>query len=271
MYLVSFFQEQRGDRLGGWTFSLHNQQNDVTALIASINTMRARLEAFLGVGCGIVKARYSVLPGFRIADEVLFSPPSTSDPGAWSDKPSSADYQTSAVGLRLIGTGTYRVSQSVRGGRDRYISKAGRVDPALKIDPFFLELRAALSNTGQQWCLYVLDKFRPKVLIQAISSAGVVSSNSHGFATNDKVRVQRVKQGKYPNKIWDIIKLDDNSFQLSGFSDPVVGSFYYCRGAIARKQLYTAVGITDLKVVRATSHKTGRPTDLLSGKSKIRR
>lgn len=272
MFHVSFFLQQRGDRTGGWTFNLWNQLTDETQLRFAIAAMGSAIQIGTGLGCNVLKARYSQAGSFRIADEFKFV--FTTDIG--TDHDDNADYQTTAVNLRLMGAGKYNVNVWLSGIKDGFVFDAGRLNPAYNTSPSFQGIKTELTTPAKGWCLYALLKTRPKKLIESISNTGLVKSTAHGLTstvlgdpTNPQVRVQRVKQNKYPNAIWSIVRVDADNFQLVGFDDPTPGG-YKVKKAIVRPQVFGPVTIADVKPIRATSHRRGRPTDLLSGKAKAK-
>jgi hypothetical protein len=228
--------------------------------------MAAALQSLTGAGCNVVKARYTLSDSFRAADEVKFAYATEPDP---AHPEFAADYQTSAVGMRFLADGRYKVTQSLRGIDDRFIVNAGRLDDIFKTNVSFLNFAALATNGTKGWKLLVLLKTRPKKKVSAISNTGVVTAAAHGFDGTLPIRVSRVKKNKYPNKIWSIGSVTADTFQLIGFDDPTPGG-YALRFAIARPQLFGPLQIAGVQAIRATSHKTGRPTDLLSGKSKTK-
>jgi hypothetical protein len=262
----SFFFQQRGDRTGGWTFNLWNTNDDVAALTPLLNVMAAKLQAVTGKGCNVVKVRYSKFPGFREADEILYS--YAGELGT-DVEDLNADYQTTSVHLQMLGVPNYKVTQWLSGISDKYVYRAGRLNPAFKGLKEFKALVAELTSGGNAWTLWVLDKSRAKKVVKAISNTGVVQCTGHGFDGTTDVRVSRVKGNTYPNRIWRVENIDTNSFQLIGFSSPIQGGFD-CTKAIARLQTYINKAISGVNAKRATSHRRGKPTDLLSGKSKTR-
>jgi hypothetical protein len=263
MQKVSFFFLQRGDRTGGWTFNLWNTVDDKTSLEPKIKSMAEKLQNATGGGCNVVKARYSKDGDFRVADEVKFA----YDAGLATDEPVNADYQTTAVGLRFLGNPNYKVTQWLSGIADKYIINAGRLADSFKSSVAFKGVQKETTTAANGWTLRVLDKTRPKKTVSAISDLGIVTCTGHGFDGTKLIRISRVKGNKYPNQIWTIEVQDPNTFKLVGFADPSPGG-YMLKTAIARPQLFTPVAITDLIPFRATSHKRGRPIDLLTGKGK---
>lgn len=265
LYRVNVFFQQRGDRTGGWTTNFWNNADDDATVRSRINKLAGKLNALAGKGCVVTKARYAVSPGFRIADEILY----TYSDALGSDPAKMADYQTSAVGVQLTGVGKYKVAIWLSGQDDQAIQRAGRLDGSFKTDPLWADVVTLLKSGTEGWILNVLNKARPKKDITRVTAPNTFTCPAHGFDGSHRIRISRIKGVGRPTGLWKITNITTNTFDLVGYTiaDPATLTI---KNAIAREELFLTVAIADVIAKRATSHKRGRPTDLLGGRPKTR-
>jgi hypothetical protein len=262
-YHVAVFYQQKGDRTGGWTTNFWNSASDDPTIIAATNKLVALLENLAGEGCNVSKARYAQTPAFRVADEILYQYATTVTGSETAD----ADYQNTAVGVVMQGAGKYKVNIWLSGNSDSSIAKAGRLQPRFAASPQFKALATYLTRGGDGWTLRVKDKARPKKKVTVIAANGTITCPNHGFDGTNTVTISRVKGPGRPRGSWAITNITTNTFDLVGFTIPVPAALNI-KTTIAREDIFTSVPIISVVAKRATSHRRGRPTDLLSGKPK---
>jgi hypothetical protein len=97
----------------------------------------------------------------------------------------------------------------------------------------------------------------------------VITITAHGFTDLDLVRISRVRGDPRSNRVWRINRIDTDTFSLIGWVELAV-AFPYLGGGTAVAQVYSFRPIVQAEVVRATSHRTGRPSGLLGGRRRRR-
>jgi hypothetical protein len=264
LYRVSFFYQQKGDRTAGWTTNLYNDASDDATIIARGRKLAALLNKLAGKGCSVVKFRYAQTPAFRVADEVLLT---YSSALAAAGSQLNADYPNTAVGVVLIGAGKYKVNIWLSGNDDSAVIDAGRLSDSFRTDPDWAALQTYLLKGGDGWVMRCKNKSRPSKPVTGITAAGTVNCPGHGFDGTNTVVISRIKGIGRPRGSYRITNITTNTFDLANYTGsampPLVGRF-----AQAREDIYIAVAIAGTMSKRATSHKRGKPIDLLSGKSK---
>lgn len=263
LYRVSVFYEQRGDRSGGWTTNFWNSTTSEEAIVTRTNKLVELLQNVTGGGCNVVKARYAVVPGFRVADEIKYTYAGT----IGSDELFNADYQTTAVGVRLVGPGKYGVNVWLSGNDDFAVRDAGRLAARFKSSRPWKALQKYLVQGGDGWVLRVKNKGRVSKAVSSITATGTVTATAHGFDGTNLVTISRIKGEGRPRGSWRISNITTNTFDLIGYANANAPNLK-TRYAIAREDVFVAVAIEEVKAVRATSHVRGKPTDLLTGKKK---
>jgi len=264
-FRVSIFFAQQSDLLSGWSENFWNGATDLAPVKAAGNALALALNAFHGLQSVLTTMRISDPDRFRLVDITRFAlspqPPSRGD--------LSSDFVNTAALLKLVGAGNYVTTQWLRGIPDGDIAFGGRWSPLAGSLTRFNAVRGLLLSGSNNWQLRRQDRTVPKKVIQAISQAGVVTVANHGYTTNDKVRISRSKGTFVVNKVWQIVSLDTNTFQLIGFQTPTIPAVYLGNGT-AQKQVPIYVAITDASIPRASSHRSGRPFGQSSGRRKRR-
>jgi len=265
-FRVSFFFTVQQALTSGWSENYYNQKTDATQVLAVAEDLRGSLLRAKGQGVYCPRIRVSDLGNFR---SIRFA----SYPGAVQVGPTGTglvDYVNTAALFVLLGNPNYKQQQWYRGVPDNCIDQGGFWDPTAQEVRLINTIFGKLSNAGNGWSLRNLDKNVAKVSVSAITTAGVVTAPGHGLLTNDITRISRVITPTSINKLWRVIKIDNDTFSLVGFTTlttaPIVGL-----NTSSRKQSYTFVSISGGRVERATSHKTGRPFGLSIGRRRTRR
>jgi hypothetical protein len=263
LYRVSVFFQQKGDRTGGWTTNFWNNADSDAVVVTRINALTTLMQNMAGFGCDVVKARYAVVPGFRVADEVLYT--YNTVPG--TNTGVNADYQNTAVGVRLIGAGKYVANIWISGTPDQAVANAGRLQGQFTASASWKAFSKYLVSGGDGWIMYCLDKGRAKKGVTGIAINGTVTCPAHGFDGTLPVAISNVHGPGRPRGYFRITNITPTTFDLVGYSNPLAPALTI-KKAIARAQTFLQVAIASVVAKRATSHKRGRPTDLLSGKPK---
>lgn len=273
-FRVSYFTIQQTGKLGGWSQNFWNSASDLSVTKANAESLYSKM--------GLIQGAQPYMPAYRISDITTFrNVTNVLHPGATSVPVSSsnpdADYPSTALSLKMTAALNYVTRQWLRGLPDQIIALSGTYQPSrlpgytTKINNFFAELK--LPSNG--WSMHVLDRsVLPKVLTNVVVASGVVTVPNHGFGASGDVVKVRIKgtTGYRPlNAIWRSTIIDSNTIQLNFWtpqpSTVVIGG----ANPTARLQSYILVPIQNVEVVRATSHRTGRPTDLLGGRRRARR
>jgi hypothetical protein len=265
-FRVSIFFAQQSDLSSGWSENFWNTSADLSAVKTVGNTLALALNTFHGNQSILTTMRISDPSKFRLVDITRYALAGT----APSRGNLSSDFPNTAGLLVLTGAGNYVTRQWIRGLPDGDIAFAGRWSPISGSVTAFGTVRGLLLSGSNGWALRRQDRTVPKKVIQAITQAGVVTVSTHGYNTNDRIRISRCKGTFAVNKVWQIVVIDANTFSLIGFVQPVIPAVYLGNGT-SQLQSAVYVGITDAKIDRATSHKTGRPFGLASGRRRVRK
>ncbi len=266
-YRVSFFLKQQGDLEFGWSLNFWYPGTQIASAVAAVTDLRAALFAMTGNGVQVPRVRISNIDNFRLIQLIRYP-----DESFGVTTPAiEADFVNTAFELVLTGANGAIVRQQIRGIKDGQIKDGGHYQPngnALGQLNAFLGL---LKSGG--WCLRVLTQAIPKPDVQGISATGVVTAPGHGLGVGVK-KVRLSRNGVLPtsfaiNRIWKAATIDANTFQLIEWVQPT-GFVFYKSGTYSI-QVYGYTTISDARVDRATSHKTGRPTALGSGRRKTRK
>jgi hypothetical protein len=86
------------------------------------------------------------------------------------------------------------------------------------------------------------------------------------------VRIKGYQIPRGINAVWRATVLTADTVQLNHWIAPTNPNVVaFGKNPTIRKQVYTYVSITGARIVRATSHYTGKPTELLGGRRRTRR
>ncbi len=257
-----FFSLTQGLKVGGWSINLYNNLTDLSAVRTATDSMQARLNTLTGNTVSCYAARIQDLLNFRAAVLVPygFTPPIGSSANANTDT-----FNTAA--LVKITDGARKVTRFwVRGLVDDAVTNNGSWLPTGAYKRQWNLFFAELTTAGKGWSQRKLDTSAPKTFVQQITPAGVVTSVGHGLIAGNLVRIGRVQNPKTLNKIFRVAaKIDNDNFSIVG-PPPMTGNAIVGASTYAQKQGYSFIGITTAEVERVSSHKTGRPFGLLSGR-----
>ena len=265
---VKFNWQQQSSKLGGWSTNFWSSLEDLSQVRAKANDLRTLLNAVTGAQVLTPSFTISSVTAPRRIENV-----ETPTTAVSVTEATDADYPSTALFFKVYGAGGYSTGQWLRGIPDQNISKSGTYQPAglyaLRMGSVF----GALKNPSNGWALRALDKNTAEKVIDGVALAtGIVSCPSHGYGAAGatlNVRLMGFSSPKILNKVWRITVIDSNSFKLAFWQVPtetaVTGN-----NPVARAQVYTFVQIGEAKVIRASSHYTGRPTGLLGGRRRRR-
>jgi hypothetical protein len=112
--------------------------------------------------------------------------------------------------------------------------------------------------------------------VQGVALAtGIVTAPAHGLGAFGAIVSVRIKGYQIPrgiNAVWRATVLTADTVQLNHWIAPTNPNVVaFGKNPTIRKQVYTYVSITGARIVRATSHYTGKPTELLGGRRRTRR
>lgn len=267
---VSFFNQQQSSKLGGWSENLWINEDNVDIVEANALVLRGLMSNAKGIQVILPSIRISSTPANRLVRNVTIP----TAPGSSSGGTPDADYPNTALQFKFTAAGGYSVTNWMRGIPDAQISNSGNYVPTGAYTSKINAMFAALKTSSNAWSLRVLDRTTPKQTVTKVDlTTGVVTCPAHGYGpagTTQRVRLQGFATPKVLNKIWRITVIDADTFQLAFWTalptQPVTGNNPY-----SRRQVYIFVQISGASVVRATSHRTGRPTGQLTGRRRAKR
>lgn len=264
-FRVSYFFVQQTARAGGWSENFWNGASDLNVAVTKANDLGNALLAVHGHTSYITAIRYSEVGAFRrvaVAEQTMTFNPQVGNAVV-------SDYPTTALLLRMNSAPNYVTNQWIRGIPDSQISAGGFYVPTGTFAQAANALFGVLTTGTNQWAMRVQDKSVPKKAIFSISNTGVVTVPNHGYFDGDYIRVSRVQGFKGANGVWKIQVVDTNSFQLLFWTAPPVGTPMY-GNPTAQKQIKTFISPVGAAFIRATEHKVGRPSGVLTGRRRTR-
>lgn len=267
-FRVTFFWQQQSSKLGGWSENFWSSLSDVSSVQTAALALRTLMDNAKGAQVVCNTIRISDAATFRNVQNVLIPGASTIPTTPSND----ADYPSTALQLKMKAAGNYSTTQWFRGIPDANVSNSGQYNPIPSYVSKISTIAAEITNSSKQWSVRVLDRtVLKKVVSNLAPTTGIVTCTAHGYGpagTTLKVRIQGFASPKVANKVWRITVIDADTFQLNFWqstSGPVSGN-----NPTARAQVYTYIQVSGLEVVRATSHRTGRPIGLLGGRRRRR-
>lgn len=264
-FRVSFFMQQKADLTAGWSENFWSNKIDLADVITTATALRNALMQIHGNQTFCETVRISDASNFRDVQILRFPNLSTPPTGGVQD----SDFYNVGALMRLKGGNNYIVRQIIRSTDDADINSGGRWNPRPATVTRLNALKAILTSASNAWVLRVQDRTVAKLVVGAITNAGVVTVAGHGYATNDSVRISRARGTFNVNQIWQINVIDANNFSLVGWVAPNPAGVYTGHGT-SQQQKKIFVQISDVTWPRAASHKSGRPFGLASGKQKTK-
>lgn len=266
-FRVSFFFIQASGRIGGWSENFWSSLTDLTTCQVKAASLKNLLNNLTGAQAYCARYRISDANTFR---NVITVELNTAGPQPVGSGNPDADYPSTALQLELRGAPNYKTNQWLRGLPDSVTTTSGTYNPPGYFLTAMSALIAELTSGSNQWSLNVLNVAVVPKLVSGLTNAGVVTCLGHGFATGARVRIKGFKGITGANRVWSITNLTVDTFSLNLYTPPV--GFSVVPGTpTARLQTYIQPQISGGRVVRVTSHKTGRPTGLLGGRRRTRR
>jgi len=263
---VKFNWQQQSAKLGGWSMNFWSNLADMSVVLTKADELRTALNNVTGaqVICSSFTVS-SVTPPRQF--ENIEKPTSVVAATATTD----ADYPSTALFLKNFGAGGYSTGQWIRGIPDANISNSGMYNPTSTYSGRMGTVFGILATPSNGWSMYALNKATEEKPITNLALAtGIVSCPAHGYGAAGAtltVRIMGFSSPRSVNRVWRITVIDENSFQLSFWHVPVETTVDG-NNPVARRQIYIFVPIASSKIIRATSHYTGRPTGLLGGRRK---
>jgi hypothetical protein len=265
-FRVTYFNQVQQTLLGGWSENFWHGSPDLAVVISRAEALKPIIDQLHGQEVVLQSVRISDAANFR--DVTIL--PGAAVSTATVTGANTTDYVTTSALLKVKSVDNYVTRQWIRGVRDSAVGFDGAWKPGGTYLTDWKKFLAEIAAASNGWSLRVLDRAVPKKIIQAITGAGVVTVPGHGYADNAIVRISRVKGDVRANKVWRIQRIDADTFSLIGWVALAVPIPYQGSGTV-RLQTFIYKAITEAVVVRATSHKTGRPFGLLGGRRRVRK
>lgn len=268
-FRVSFRFGQQSTKAGGWSENFWINSNDLTFVTNKANEMWTVLWNSKAAQITGQYIRISDTSTFRNVLKIRKNT-GASAPTTGTD----ADYPNTALTFNVVAAGNYSTRQWLRGLPDSIVAQSGTYRPTPTFVGQINAVIAVLKNSSNLWSVRALDRtVLPKVVTAMDVTTGIVTCPAHGYGPAGsvaRVRVKGFSSPKQANKVWRITVIDSNTFSLSLWT-PLTGTPVTGNNPTARLQTYTFVQIADLTDIVVTSHKTGRPTELLSGRPRKRK
>jgi len=266
---VTFFWFQAMEKLAGFTETFWNVNGTLAGAFSDAQNLGSALNQLHG--------RQTVLQNIRVSNALNLRdttnfPQALTIPAPQGDGADS-DYVNTGALLVLKSASTppapsYTTRQWVRSLWDAWVDKGGRLQSTAQFtgaaNPFYLQL-VGTPSTPSNWRMRVLDKSILKKRVTNITLQGVVTCPAHGYPDQSIVRISGARGMTNVNRVWIITVIDVNTFQLANASG-IGGALVSNAKPMARLQSPIFVPITSAAFVRATSHKSGRPTGQLGGR-----
>jgi hypothetical protein len=260
-FRVSYFFVQAIGRTGGWSENYWNSNTDIEPCVRAGVKLATALRQCHGLQSNLRYMRISDAATFRDVTLVEYVGEGAQQTNGNTD----SDYPTNAAGLKLVGSGNYVTRQWIKGVEDTAINDGGLWLPSGRTTRNFNAFFAILQTTSEQWVLKRLNRATPKLVVENVTNAGVVSITGHGYANNAKIRISRCRGTFFINQLWTIKRIDADSFSLIGYV-PQTNNPVYRGGGTSQLQTPTYVPITNASIERATKHNVGRPFAQLTGR-----
>ena len=266
-----FAQQQVGTKLGGWAMNFWNLGTDVPTVGAGPAAQLAQLlEACLGREAYIPSYTCSLVGQGRVTQAFVTGFQPNTPPTA-----ATSAYPTLDIQLILTASnsgGSYLTRQWIRGIPASQMGPAG----VLKLVGVFINnvnaLLAYLKSSG--WAVNVLARPQPtQVQVSFNQTTGVITTSGTMAWTPNTQYIVRVKGNGVRNPlngIWRCTGLSGTTLQINNWSAPLTPIIATGRNPTVTQQIYTQVAIAEATLGRMSNHKTGRPTNLLSGRSRRR-
>jgi hypothetical protein len=262
-FRCSFFFSQQNAQNAGWSESFWSRLSTLDEVSNAAIAMQPMILAPKGDPVQCPYVRISTVGVARQVYILNFSPRTITNPATSAN---AADFQNTGLLLKMTGLPNYINRQWDRGNPDYVVSAAGQYTPTGAFLALLNAFFAQLTSSGQGWSLRKLDAAQLKISINNISGTGLVTSPGHGLAGNDMVRISGVKLVTGWNTIWRVATaIDANNYQLVAQGAFPSGTPNFTK-AKSQKQAETYVQISNCSVQRVTSHRTGRPFGLATGR-----
>jgi hypothetical protein len=275
-FRVTYFFELQGDRLGGWSENFWNNSASFDSLLPKAQELGGRLIIAKGGGVLWTRTRISVPGSPRNTITLINNPARQSGPMDLTSV-NAPDYQVTKWLLQLAGPkppstqpGGNTTVQWIGGVTDRSIIGA-YLQPAAVIGSLFPQVVSRLTNSGNNWCIYVLNPTIGPIPVVSINpTTGLVTCGSAiNFPNGSLVRVSRIHNLTAANGLWRVTvnPIDNTQFTLNNWKAQT-NVMDVSPKANVRWQTYSPLQIQGASVVRSSNHKVGRPTGQFGGRAK---
>lgn len=263
--LTMFFQYQ-SSKIGGWSESFWNSGAfGAAGMVANCINLIALRENMTAAQPYIASYRVSDVANFRN----VINAPTTYVPGTAITVGNDGDILTAKLYFQMRANGNYKTGQWLGGVPDSQISNGGRYVPAGVWPGLANAFFAALQTNG--WSICNQDRSVLPKGVTGITNAGVVTIPGNTYAEGDFIRIKNVKGYLAANDIWRVTLPTSSTVTLVGWVPYVTAPVFGGKRAQATLQKPILNAIVGCSIVRASSHKVGRPFAQASGRRRTRR
>lgn len=285
-FKVSYRLTLQSTKSAGWTMNFWHPTNDSTVAASRAKELAPLLWNMTGYGVLVPGYRISLVGGFRQVQNVAY--PTGTSAGAAPGGSGQSDYPTSALLIKIFGSGGYYTEQWIRGLRDECLQNGGvyKAGNSVAFDACFKTFVDKLVSDG--WSLRVLDHSTQSFPVSNFNYAlGTFQTSGNPLvspASGSYVRIKGMGKGSPANGVWPITWVTPtppgvpfaqiNNWIPSTFVPTKPPKKPLCTQQVYIYPLISSPGGTPplaaAEIVRGTSHKTGRPTEVLSGRRRSR-
>lgn len=268
-FRVSLFFSQQSEKLTGWSENFWNSALAGADIEPQVVALRSKLIFSKASQVNCPYGRISTADSFRQVKPLKFI---ASNTGTTPATPSGdADVPQTGLLLQFNGAPPNFTRQWFRGIEDRQISLSGTYNPVGAFTGWLNAFFAQLLKSGEGWAIRVLDPtVLPKTISTFASDTGIFTSVGLNADTDVTIRIKGAKTLRAANGLWRVTKLvPADTYQLQQWV-PLAAGIPLGGHPTARRQVMVYQQITACSVIRATTHKAGRPFGLAGGRRKRR-
>jgi len=286
-FKIAYRVTMQSTKGAGWSMNFWHPASDWTKARSAALALAPALWNLMGSTAFLPSYRISQVGVFRAVQNILY-------PGGTvlSTFNGDADYPSSALLIKLYGTATtnYATEQWIRGIRDEALTKGGIWAPANSpqtVNAFTVFCNVLVAQGFSLRCLDQTTTGQPVLNFNYSLGTFTTPNNTNPIinpGAGNYVRIKGMGKGSPANGVfalsWVIPTLPATPFaQIPGWIPSTYAPTKVPKKPLCTQQVYiyplvnnSAGSVSGLggDIIRGTSHKTGRPTEVLSGRRKAR-